>query len=104
MSGAFSGQSLIHFLPILAPLSYFSLFLDFQVNIVRNSSVNFQFNSMFDAENVENTQYIALYRGFVYPLGAPKTDANLKMYIVTSAASAVMYMSNNSNPANKVDT
>lgn len=64
--------------------------------------MNFQFNSMFDAENVENTHYIALYRGFVYPLGAPKADAHLKMYLVTSAANAVIFVSNNSNPANKV--
>jgi len=72
-----------------------------EVNIVRNSSMNFQFNSMFDAENVENTHYIALYRGFVYPLGAPKADAHLKMYLVASAANAVIFVSNNSNPANK---
>ena len=73
-----------------------------QVDIVRSSTMNFQFNPVFDGENIADTQYIAIFKGFLHPDSAPAEKSPLKVYLVAAAAQATLYVSTDYKPDNKV--
>lgn len=79
------------------------LFYQLQVEIVRVTSMNFQFDPLFDKENGAGGEYSALFKGFFHPLGAPSSTLGpIKVSLVSAAAHAWLYLSPNEDPNQKV--
>ena len=77
----------------------------FQVEIVRMTTKNFQFDPLFDQENSAGGEYSAIFKGFFHPLGAPSSNGSpLKVSLVSAAAHAWLYMSPGDDPATKVSS
>ena len=75
----------------------------FQVEIVRATSINFQFDPLFDSENIEGTEYTAKFRGYLHPLGADSSNGPpLKVFLVSVSAHAWLYVSTDDSPLNVV--
>ena len=73
-----------------------------QVDIVRVSSVDFQFVPTFEGENRVDAHYIAMFKGFIHPLNAGNNKTAIKLYLVAAAAQAYLYTSPNDDPLLKV--
>ncbi len=73
------------------------------MEIIRRASKNFQFDPLFDAENIDGTEYSARFQGFIHPLGATTSVGSaLKVYLVAVAAHAWLNISTDDSPAQEV--
>jgi len=76
------------------------------VDIVRSSSVDFQFVPTFEAENKLDLHYIAEFRGFIHPPLSTGSSSlrsrTIKLYLIAAAARAYLYLSTNDDPQLKV--
>lgn len=76
-----------------------------EVEIIRRTSLNFQFSLLFERENKAGGVYSAVLKGFFHPLGATSSDRKrLNVTLVSSAAHAWLYMSRDDQPSQKVCT
>ena len=75
----------------------------FQVQLVQESSLNFQYDAVFDLENVANTEFTAQFRGFIYPLGAVSSNGPpLKLQLISVAADMEFFLSTDETEENAV--
>ena len=74
-----------------------------QVEIIRTSTANFQFDTQFDKEKDLGGEYVAKVQGFIHPLRAPSSDdKTLQVRLVVIAAKCKLYISSDDTPSNKV--
>jgi len=69
---------------------------------VRASNADFQYVPTFERENHVDMHYIAVFRGFIHPLGAGNNRTAIKLYLIAAAARAYLYMSTADDPQTKV--
>lgn len=70
---------------------------------MRKTGLTFQFEPLFDSENLPNTVYTSKFQGFIHPLGAASSNGPpLKVFLVSVAADAQLYLSTDSTKQNKV--
>jgi hypothetical protein len=70
--------------------------------VIRIASHDFQYSPVFEGENIAETHYIAVFKGFVHCSRIATSKQPLKLYLVAAAAHAYLYVSKNSTPAFKV--
>jgi len=70
---------------------------------VRSSSIDFQFIPAFEGENRIDAHYIAVFKGFIYPLNSGNNRTAIKLYLIAAAAQAYLYMSTSDDPQLKVN-
>jgi len=75
-----------------------------QVDIVRESTVEFEFTPAFEGENNIDAHYIAVFKGFIHPLHSGNNRTAIKVYLVAAAAQAYLKMSTTDDPQLEVKT
>ena len=73
------------------------------MDIVRASSVDFEFTPAFEGENRIDAHYIAVFKGFIHPLDSGNNRTAIKVYLVAAAAQAYLHMSTDGDPQLKVN-
>ena len=70
---------------------------------MRKTGLTFQFEPLFDSENLADTVYISKFEGFIYPMGAESSNGPpLKVFLVSVAADAKLYLSTDTSENQKV--
>ena len=78
--------------------------------MIRTASHDFQYNPVFDGENIAETHYIAVFKGFIHwsraaaIMASSPSKTALRLYLVAAAAHAYLYVSKNCTPAFKVQS
>lgn len=73
-----------------------------QVDIVRVSSVDFQFTPAFEGENKIDAHYVAVFKGFIHPLNSGNNRTAIKVYLIAAAGRAYLYISTTDDAQLKV--
>ena len=67
---------------------------------MRKTGLTFQFEPIFDSENVPSTVYTSKFEGFIHPMGAQSSNGSpLKVYLVSVSADARLYLSTDTTKA-----
>ena len=73
------------------------------MEIIRTCSQEFTFAPLIDKESDAGGEYTNVFKGYFHPLAAPSSNGSpLKVYLVSSAATSMLYMSPNEDPYQKV--
>ena len=84
-------------------MQFSSMKFSFQVEIIRITSINFQFDPLFEEENIDRTEYTVKFQGYIHPLNAESSNGPpLKVFLVSVAAHAYLYISLDDSKENKV--